>query len=573
MEPTDRVEIQESAIAGSLIMHNDMAENSANRAGKAYHLSSSDDEYWKDVYGPVTSAEKYGDESSDYDIDIYWVDRPANLRLRNKRLKHVCRRLKREYEVRLAESNEELISGQKFPVFLYEEKWGLIRSQIPLRNGESPIVKLPMEILQNIFRKMFCLLELDYYRKSGVSNVALVCSQFYEAVKPILYGRLSIFKDHSMEYLARLLERDMSIGPFVKILHFRFECASHSKATEISRDLLRIFKQTPNLQTVSANMEGQNGVMVIPTMKDATTSKYEFSVRNLKLLFGDYTVPFTVFAQRFNNLSVIHLSRVDMRKMKVTPVDLQTRLDSVQWLQLESSKIGEAGIALLSSALGNVKGVTASIMTDEVIDLLERLAAEHDILRYVKLFKCKEEAKPIRFSRRLWEMLESVELRWSALLSAEMFPGKEIEISYLPRLKNLVVLAEIKLPARTQDLDRLLIAVNELPRIVSKSSGIWISKEDPNALPSGVNVSVICDTCPAFDVFGEMARNPRHKRRNGEKDRYISMPSYLHCTILDTVGTVEEPRVWRMDSKTRDRFKMDLGTLWANDRAGNGQWW
>ncbi|KAK7206889.1 hypothetical protein BZA70DRAFT_275273 [Myxozyma melibiosi] len=520
------------------------------------------EDYWNVVYDPDIQPDQYAGESTDYDIDIYWVDRPAVLLNRNKRLKRIRRRLFADYERELELRSSEIGPNEKFPKFLADEKWGLIRSYIPARDGSSYITELPTEVLETVFHKMFYLLVFDHYRKPGMAKVACVNRAFNSLLQPILFKSIAIDNVELLKELASLIAACPHIGPLIKVLKLKFSSASENEAREISLLLSRIVQESPNLKTISVMMSsGREGHdLVIPCLNRELLGGYTCNVVNLNFIFANYTMPFTKFAQGFQNLKVLQIGHVDMSRLAVNKNDLRIRLSSVEYLQLTSPTLGQSAVQLLAAALPRIKSVDATAVSGGIVDLLCAIADRTDTLENVKLTRCAGQGMKNSFTDKLWMTLRSVEMTGCSMLSARILPTYEgCKIHCLPKLKKLRITADIKLPMSNERFDELIEAVNRLPGVVGQQTapleptGATAGSRRTGTAAPGVDIAIVWDNCAFGDSFGSAVSMSLAQR-------YVTLPNYMHYTILETVGPVDEPRtVKRMDVQTAEKFCLDLG--------------
>ncbi|KAK9366454.1 hypothetical protein V1509DRAFT_282011 [Lipomyces kononenkoae] len=522
------------------------------------------DYYW--THTGDQSDDVFSDVSTDYDIDIYWVDRPVKLRNRNKRLKHIRRLLMEDYEKTLAFHNTQIegegsnyMTGRKFPPFLYKKKWALIRSQIPAADGLSPITKLPTEILQNIFHKLFFLRMLDNFRKMDVAKVACVCKRFNEFLQPILFSSLNIASVDALQEFGRMLLQSPHLGRLVHTLYLKLTSSTLDEAANISRIISRIVHLCPNLRTLTVTMSGHDGRnLVMPNLG----SKYfngtrSNSVQNLNFLFECYTMPFTMFARGFENISRLQFGHIDLTRMTITKRDMSMRLNNVVVLQLVAPILGAAAIRLIASSLPRVQLVDATAVSSGIVDLLSAIAARTHTLTAVKMRKCNGPNTRTKLTYKLWTRLKSIEMTSCSMMTADIFPThKNSTVKSLPRLEVLRITADIKLPIRPEEFQELLDAVNRLPEAVAYDQELDSTIDEGSPVPRRVpDISITCENCAYNDTFGSVSFM-------SSAPPYSPLPGRFRGKVYNLLKTVGPPwgrRIVGMDSEMLDIFRTDLG--------------
>ncbi|KAK9241061.1 hypothetical protein V1525DRAFT_393581 [Lipomyces kononenkoae] len=522
------------------------------------------EDYW--THTGDKSDDGYSDVSTDYDIDIYWVERPVKLRNRNKRLKRIRRLLMEDYEKTLAfhktvieGEDRDYMDGRKFPPFLYKRKWALIRSQIPAADGLSPITKLPTEILQNIFYKLFFLQMLDNFRKVDVAKVACVCKRFNEFLQPILFSSLNIASVDALQEFGRMLLQSPHVGRLVHTLYLKLKSSSLDEAANISKMIARIVQLCPNLRTVTVSLSGHDGRnLVMPNLGskqfDGIRSN---SVQNLNFLFECYTMPFTMFARGFENLSRLQFGHIDLTRMTITKRDMCIRLNNVVVLQLVAPILGSAAIRLIASSLPRVELVDATAVSSGIIDLLSAISARTHTLTGVKMRKCNGPNTRTKLTYKLWTRLKTIEMTSCSMMTADIFPThKNSVVESLPELEVLRITADIKLPIRPEEFQELLDAVNRLPEAVGQDSQLDSLVDDGSPAPRRIpDISITCENCAYNDTFGSVSFM-------SAAPPYSPLPGRFRGKVYNLLKTVSTPwgrRIVGMDSDTLDRFRTDLG--------------
>ncbi|KAK9496192.1 hypothetical protein V1508DRAFT_10966 [Lipomyces doorenjongii] len=518
--------------------------------------------YWN--HTGYQSDDGCSDVSTDYDIDIYWVERPVKLRNRNKRLKRIRRRLMEDYGKTLAfyknADGGHHMTGKKFPPFLYKKKWNLIRSQIPAADGLCPITKLPTEILQNIFYKLFYLRLLDNFRKMDVAKVACVCKRFNEFLQPVLFSTLNIASVDALQEFGGMLLQAPHLGRLVHTVYLKLNSSSLDEAANIARIIARIVQLCPNLRTLTVSLSGRDGrSLVIPNLG----SKYfegirSNSVHNLNFLFECYTMPFTLFAGGFENITRLQFGHIDLTRMTVTKRDMTIRLNNVVVLQLMAPILGSAAIRLIASALPRIQFVDATAVSSGIIDLLSAIAARTDTLTAIKMRKCNGPNTRTKLTYKLWTRLRSIEMMSCSMMTADIFPThKGSIVKRLPNLEVLRVTADIKLPIGPVEFMELLEAVNKLPGVVSQDGPLDDTVDDngspaPRRIP---DINITCENCAYNDTFGSvsfMSAVPPYSPLAGRFRGKV-------YKLLETVGPSWSRRIVGMDSDEVDKLRVDLG--------------
>lgn len=363
------------------------------------------------------------------------------------------------------------------------------------------------------------------------------------------------------------MDRSTHVGGLIKVLKLKFASATTQEAQQISRLLVKIVQKAPNLKTISARMssgrEGQD--LVIPSLDRELLDGCASNVVNLNFIFESYTMPFTMFAQGFQNLKVLQIGHVDMSRLTVTKQDLGMRLPNVEWLQLTSPKLSPEAVNLLACVLPRVKSVEAVAVSGGIVDLLCAIADRTDSLCDVKLSRCTDQKLKNMLTYKLWTTLQSIEITGCCMLSSSILPTYRLsKIKALPKLKRLKIIADIKLPISNEQFEELLEAVNLLPSVVGQVDELERYSDSQPATGSraldtaaaGVDIAIICDNCAFGDTFGSASLL-------ASAQRYVTLPNYMRYTILETVGPIDEPRaVKHMDTQTIERFRMDLGIPW-----------
>ncbi|KAK9483489.1 hypothetical protein V1527DRAFT_473075 [Lipomyces starkeyi] len=521
--------------------------------------------YWN--HTGYQSDDGCSDVSTDYDIDIYWVERPVKLRNRNKRLKRIRRRLMEDYAKTSAfyknlfeADGGHYMAGKKFPPFLYKKKWDLIRSQVPAADGSSPITKLPTEILQNIFYKLFFLRLLDNFRKMDVAKVACVCKRFNEFLQPVLFSTLNIASVDALQEFGGILLQAPHLGRLVHTIYLKLNSSSLDEAANIARITARIVRLCPNLRTLTVSLSGRDGRnLVMPNLG----SKYfegikSNSVHNLNFLFECYTMPFTLFARGFENISRLQFGHIDLTRMTVTKRDMTIRLNNVVVLQLMAPILGSAAIRLIASALPRVQFVDATAVSSGIIELLSAIIARTNTLTAIKMRKCNGPNTRTKLTYKLWTTLRSIEMMSCSMMTADIFPTHTGSIvKRLPNLEVLRVTADIKLPMRQVEFMELLEAVNKLPEIVSQD-GQQDDTVDDNSSPAprrNPDINITCENCAYNDTFGSVSFM-------SAAPPYSPLPGRFRGKVyklLETVGPPWGRKIVGMDSDTVDKLRVDLG--------------
>ncbi|KAK9468460.1 hypothetical protein V1512DRAFT_259541 [Lipomyces arxii] len=546
----------------------DISISVENDFSESFGENNEEDQYWNVSIDSDEGLGTYSDISTDYDIDIYWVTRPVKLRNRNKQLKRIRRRLFDDYRKALLFQKTAEQTGlggtdvQNFPAFLYKEKWGLIRSYIPPADGSSPISKLPSEILQNIFHKLFYLRFLENYRKMEVAKVACVNKQFNSHLQPILFNVLNIPNLESLHQLAAMLLQSPYLCPLIECLHLKLSSTTSIEAALIAKTLIRITSNCPNLRTITANFSGGHGrELVLPVLDPKKYGSVAPSVLNLNFLFESYSVPFTLFAQGFENLKVLQFGHIDMNRLTITKADLQIKLPTVFGLQLMAPILSNSAIKLITSALPNIQLLDATAVPCGMIELLSEIVATTDTLSAVRLIRCNGPIVKSLLSGSVWKTLESVELVKCSMMSSAIFPTHErYNLSSLPKLSTLSVAADIKLPISHADFTDLMNKVNMLPDLLgaTEPSDSEFESGVANGKRKDVTIKVSCDNCAFYDTYGttsylSTAQQPRSPMADQFRGKTYK--------LLDTVGEPGARKIVRMDTETLERFKMDLGVF------------
>ncbi|KAJ8099951.1 hypothetical protein POJ06DRAFT_120366 [Lipomyces tetrasporus] len=562
----------------SLISHGakrqaDMSTQDLHDAETQLYAENDDDDdedgasyYWNHTGDLSDDGRNYSDVSTDYDIDIYWADRPVKLRNRNKRLKRIRRQLMEDYgktltfHINVVEADGgDYMAGKKFPPFLYKKKWGLVRSQIPAADGSSPITKLPTEILQNIFYKLFFLRLLDNFRKMDVAKVACVCKRFNEFLQPILFSTLNIASVDALQEFGGMLLQSPHLGPLVHTIYLKLNSSSLDEAANIARNIGRIVHLCPNLRTLTVSLSGRDGRnLVMPNLG----SKYfeglsSNSVHNLNFLFECYTTPFTLFAQGFENVTRLQFGHIDLTRMTIRKRDMTIRLNNVVVLQLMAPILGSAAIRLIASALPRVQFVDATAVSSGIIDLLSAIAARTNTLSSIKMRKCNGPNTRTKLTRKLWTRLRSIEMTSCSMMTADIFPThKGSTVDSLPNLEVLRISADIKLPIRQVDFIELLEAVDKLREVVGHEEQPDDSDDDGSTAPQRVpEINITCENCAYGDTFGSVSFM-------SAAPPYSPMPGRFRGKVyklLETVGPPWRRKLVGLDTDALDRFRTDLG--------------
>ncbi|KAK9468456.1 hypothetical protein V1512DRAFT_259528 [Lipomyces arxii] len=446
-----------------------------------------------------------------------------------------------------------------------QPEWSCLRAFFPPKSGRCCFDDLSNEIMQMICGYA-CLQYYPDIRGAAIRRCAYAISSvsklFNKKIQPSLYQTLSLTTPQNVIELVHIIRASPHISTYIQRLLISIKLNGTMTARFVGPYISELLEKCTALKYLMLTVSSTSGPAF--TYSPWLTSKASSpNLTELRISSPVLFTPVMRFLTHFSNLTKLCLYKTNLAKMVHDPSQLKLKLQNVLRLELDHVLLGQLAIDMFARSLPALDDLYLYEIPSGVMELLDAFFTNDVPIRILSVSRCNSVPYPFSLRLEYWQLLESICIDSSFIMSAKLFPlPKTVDYKSLPNLRQVQIVANLTVPCPEADMisliDTMRMFQNMLPReqIYDEDTGSTVT-----ICPVDVLIMIPAGNFRA--MFGATYSTPV-----SVTPRNLLSQTYV---LMQSSGTTERPEVDLISVADVARLFADVCYEWDINVQGDAE--